>query len=111
MSVSMGELEVALKCFSRDKSPGPDGWPMEFYIFFFDLIGSDILLAIQEYITYDRMYEGFNSTFLALIPKVDKPLSFDDFHPISLYNCIYKLISKIIALCIKHIISRMISKE
>lgn len=57
------------------------------------------------------MSEAFNSTFIALIPKVHTPQSFDDFRPISLYNCIYKVTSKIIALRIKPILSRMISKE
>eukprot|EP00253_Pinus_taeda_P026588 PITA_26588 len=39
LSVSLGELESALKFFNKDKSSGSDGLPMEFYIFFFDLIG------------------------------------------------------------------------
>ena len=58
-----------------------------------------------------RMSKFFNSTFLALFLKVEKPLTFDEFRPISLCNCVYKIISKIIALCIKPILSRMISKE
>lgn len=57
------------------------------------------------------MSEAFNSTLIALIPKVDKPQSFDDFRPISLCNCVYKITSRIIALRIKPILSRMISKE
>jgi len=57
------------------------------------------------------MPEAFNSTFLALIPKVDNPQSFDDFRPIYLCNNIYKIFSKIIFLRIKPILSRMVSKE
>jgi hypothetical protein len=33
------EILVALKSFSKDKSPGPDGWTVEFYLHFFDLVG------------------------------------------------------------------------
>jgi hypothetical protein len=54
---------------------------------------------------------GLNSTFLALIPKVNKPTSFEDFRPISLCNLCYKLISKIIANRIKPILSRSLSEE
>lgn len=39
------------------------------------------------------MYEAFNSTFIALIPKSDYLESFNDFCPISLCNCIYKIIA------------------
>lgn len=57
------------------------------------------------------MYEDFNSTFLALIPKADNPQPFYDYWPVSLCNCIYKIISKIIAMHIKALLSKMISKE
>ena len=57
------------------------------------------------------MYEAYNSTFIALIPKTDNPGSFDDFRPISLYNCIYKIIAKIIANHLRPIISTHISSE
>eukprot|EP00253_Pinus_taeda_P021578 PITA_21578 len=57
------------------------------------------------------MYDAFNATFLSLILKSYKPSYFDDYSPISLCNNIYKIISKTIALLIKPILSRMISKE
>jgi len=37
--VTMGELEATLKWFKRDKSPGPDGWSVEFYMDFFNTLG------------------------------------------------------------------------
>lgn len=43
------------------------------------------------------MYEPFNSTFIALISKSNNPSTFDDYIPISLYNCIYEIMAKIIA--------------
>eukprot|EP00253_Pinus_taeda_P029408 PITA_29408 len=57
------------------------------------------------------IYRPFNSRFIALIPKKDDPESFEDFRPISLCNCIYKIISKVIALRIAPILSRNISME
>ena len=32
----------------RDKSPGPDGWSHELFHFFFDLMGGELLGAIEE---------------------------------------------------------------
>lgn len=85
-SVTLGEIEVVLKWFKRDMSPGPDGWPMEFYLTFFDHIGFDLLLVIQDCRLSGQMHEGFNSTFIALIPKADHPQSFYDYRPVSLCN-------------------------
>jgi hypothetical protein len=46
-----------------------------------------------------------------LIPKVNKPKTFEDFCPISLYNLCYKIISKIIANRIKPFLSKSLSPE
>lgn len=52
-----------------------------------------------------------NSTFIALIPKKDKPLSFADFRPISLCNLVYILISKGAAQCLKPFLDKFISPQ
>ena len=54
---------------------------------------------------------SLNSTFIALIPKKDKPLSFVDFRPISPCNLVYKLISKIIDVIFKPFLDSHISRE
>ena len=58
-----------------------------------------------------RIPACFNSTFIALIPKVDNPLSLADFRPISLCYCIYKVIAKVVARRLKGILSTHISGE
>jgi hypothetical protein len=54
---------------------------------------------------------SLNSTFLTLIPKANKPISFDDFRPISLCNLCYKVISKIISNRIKPFLYNSLSIE
>ena len=46
--VSDADLLATLKTFQHDKSPGPDGWPVEFYIAFYDFIGGDLLKVVEE---------------------------------------------------------------
>ena len=88
MEVSKEDLLVVMNTFQKGKSPEPDGWPIEFYLGFFDILGKDILSVVEESRINGHIHEPFNATFIALIPKLDNPTSFDDFRPISLCNCI-----------------------
>ena len=54
---------------------------------------------------------GLNFIFLTLIPKSNRPRTFDDFRPILLCNLCYKIISKVIANRLKHVLARFISLE
>jgi hypothetical protein len=65
-----------LKLFQRDKSSGPDGWTIEFFSFFFDLVSSDLIQMVEESRLYGNIPDCLNSTFLALIPKENSPTSF-----------------------------------
>ena len=109
--VTLSEIEGALKSFKKDRSPRPDGCPVEFYLHFFELLGKDLLLAVEFARISGHISPSINSTFLALIPKKDKPVTFMDFHPISLCNLVYKLISKVIAVRLKPFLDKRISSE
>ena len=58
-----------------------------------------------------RIPSSFNSTFIALIPKADNPTSLNEFRPIYLCSCIYKVVSKVVAIRLKGILSQHISGE
>eukprot|EP00253_Pinus_taeda_P034161 PITA_34161 len=109
--VTMAELEATLKWFKKDKSPGPDGWTIELYLAFFDLLGNDLLKIVEDSRRRGRISSAIKSTFIALIPKSNAPSSFDDFCPISLCKCLYKIIVKTIANRLKPILSQHISSE
>ena len=89
--VSEEELKCVLRSFQKDRSPGPDGWTIEFFLELYDLLGLDLLQVVNDTRITGRISTCFNSTFIALIPKVDNPLSLNDFRPISLCNCIYQV--------------------
>lgn len=87
-AVSLEELEHTLKWFKKNKTPRPDGWLIEFYLAFFDIIGEDLLKIVEDLRIRGFLETSITSTFIALIPKKDNPDSFEDFHPISLCKCI-----------------------
>jgi len=109
--VTLPEIEQVLKLCAKDKSPGPDGWNAEFFLQFWDLLGPEVLALVEESRTTGHVSGGLNSTFIALIPKISKAISFNDYRPISLCNFLYKIISKIVAERLKPWLSRIISPE
>jgi len=109
--MTLEELKQVLFKFKKEKSPGPDGWSSEFFTFFFDIVGEDLLDMVEEARRFGVMVSSLNSTFITLILKANKPITFDDFQLISLCNLCYKIISKIIANRIKPVLSKFRSSE
>ena len=109
--ISKEEVEGILKEMQKDKSLGLDGWTVEFFQLFFEPLGDDLLAVVEDSRRTRTIYQPFNSTFLALIPKKEDMKSFDDFRPISPFSCIYKIIAKVISTHLKTFISRNISLE
>jgi len=58
-----------------------------------------------------HIHNPIKETFIELIPKTDNPSSFENFWPISLCNCLYKIISKVINRRLKVVLSKHISCE
>lgn len=90
----MEELEATLKWFMKDKSPGPDGWTIEFYLAFFDVLGTNLLHVIEDSRINGRIDPSITYTFTALIPNADNPSSFDEYHHIYLLTTYIRLLSK-----------------
>jgi hypothetical protein len=86
--VTEKELIEVLHTFQKGKILSPDGWPIEFYLGCFDVLGPDLLRVIEESRVKGHIHNPINTTFIALIPKTDNPTSFKDFRPISLCNCL-----------------------
>jgi len=48
-------------------------------------------------ISNHKLTKGLNITFIALIPKIDRPQRLSDFRPIALIGCLYKILPKNLA--------------
>jgi hypothetical protein len=57
----------------------------------------NFLRFIMEFHRNGRLTKGINATFIALIPKVLSPQRLNDFRPISLGGCMYKVLAKVLA--------------
>jgi hypothetical protein len=91
------------------KAPGPDGLHAIFYKQFWNICGEDITQEILQALNSGQIPDGWNDTTVVLIPKVENPELITQFCPISLYNVIYKIIYKMLALRLKQILPKVIS--
>ncbi|GJW79628.1 RNA-directed DNA polymerase, eukaryota [Tanacetum coccineum] len=94
---SRGEIKKAVWDCGGDRAPGPDGFTFKFFTTFWDLIEDDVIRFVHEYFRTNLFPKGCNSSFIALIPKVNNAKSVSDFRPISLIGCQYKIIGKLLA--------------
>lgn len=94
---TLEEIKYILRKFSKDKSLRPDGWTVELFLHFFDLMGNDLLEVVEESQLSKTGCGGLNTTFISLISKCDIPGIFDEYMPIALCNLVYKVITKMIA--------------
>lgn len=62
-----------------DKLFGPNGYNMTFFKSSWEVIGSNVCLAIQEFHHNAKLPKAFTSSLIALIPKVDSPQSLSNF--------------------------------
>ena len=92
------EIHKVVFSFPLDKALGPDGFMTLFYQSCWDIIGCDVLAAVEEYRSSKSMLKYFNTTNISIIPKIKDPQTFADFRPISLCNFSYKIITKAIYL-------------
>jgi hypothetical protein len=74
-------------------------------------IGPDILKVLEESRREGHIHGPLNTTFIPLIPKSNSPQSFEEFRLISLCNCIYKIVAKVLAILSMPILSYSISKK
>ena len=105
--LSVDECRQILKTFSNGKSPGEDGFTVEFYVQFFELLAPDLLKSLNAAYFHGEMSVSQRRGVITLIPKDDANLvELSNWRPITLLNVDYKIASKAIASRIKRCPSR-----
>lgn len=107
--VTIEEVRVALFDMASLKAPGQDGLHAFFFQSQWHVVGEALFKEVERIFHGGHIPPAFNCTLLALIPKLEQPQSLKEFRPISLCTTIYKLVTKIISLRLKHIMPLLIS--
>ena len=108
--ITLEELKETLKNMKNDKSPGSDGFSVEFYKFFFQNIGVFLLRSINEGFTHGELSVTQKQGIITCIPKDNKDRRYlKNWRPISLLNISYKLASGVIANRLKLVLPEIIN--
>jgi len=75
------------------------------------MMKDDFMRFIVEFHRNGRLTKVVNSTFIALIPKVSNPQHFNEFRPISLVRCMYKVQAKVLANRLRGVLGSVISNS
>ena len=91
------EIKQAIRDCGSEKSSGPDGLNFKFIKKFWQVIKPDVLRFLNEFYVNGIFPKGCNASFIVLIPKVADPQFLNDYKPISLIGCMYKIVAKLLA--------------
>lgn len=95
--LELSEVFSALQGMARNKAPGSDGLPVEFYLRFWDILGSDLTEVLNSAFISNSLSDSQKTGLISLIFKKGDRLSCKNWRPITLLNVDYKLCARAIA--------------
>ena len=96
---------------STGKSPGADGFPVEFYRRFWGLLGQDLVDILNFSFTHGSLSDSQRRGIIRLLYKKDDPLELKNWRPISLLNTDYKICTKVLANRLRKVIPLIFSED
>lgn len=109
--LSVEECFTALQGMARRKAPGSDGLPMEFYLKFWGLLGSDLVRVLNSCFSASRLSRSQRRGVISLSFKKGDRLDPKNWRPISLLNVDYKIASRAIAGRLLKVLSTVVDKD
>ena len=110
--ITIDELSSALKQMKNGKTPSIDGFPVEFFKVFWGKLKYFILRSASLTLKNGIMSCSLRHCIISCIPKGDKDRTLlKNWRPISLLSVVYKMLSSVIASCIKSVLNQLISSR
>ncbi|KAL2235456.1 UNVERIFIED_CONTAM: hypothetical protein Sindi_1277800 [Sesamum indicum] len=109
LPLSADDVKQAVFDIADDKAPGPDGYSSRFFKAAWPVVGEEVMRAVLDFFSTEKLLKQINSTILALLPKVHTPMSVNDFRPISCCNVLYKIIAKLLVQKISVLLDKIVS--
>ena len=106
------ECKNVLESFQNDKSPGEDGFTVEFYKLFYDLLSENLLACLNEVYEKNEFTISQRRGIITLLPKEDGSLlDLHNWRPITLLNVDLKIAAKAIAKRLETVLPNLIHPD
>ena len=109
--LSSDEVFAALNGMARGKTPGSDGLPAEFYLAFWDTLGSDLVDVLNASFESGLLPKTQRTAIISLSFKKGDRLLHKNWRPISLLNVDYKLCARTLAGRLLKVIHHVVSPD
>jgi hypothetical protein len=102
------EVQKAIFQMKHNKSPGLDGFPMEFYQTFWDIIKSDLMDLFNDLHSGRLELSRLNFGKIILLPKVKDAECIQQYRPICLLNVSFKSFTKFATIRLNSVADRVV---
>ena len=85
------EVRDAVFQMEHNKAPGPDGFPVEFYQVFWNVIKNDLMALFSDFHREDLNLYSLNFGIITLIPRIQDATKIQQYRPICVLNVIFKI--------------------
>ncbi|KAF7645264.1 hypothetical protein LDENG_00207280 [Lucifuga dentata] len=110
--IQLQEIEESIRLMQTGKTPGPDGFPVEFYKKFSSKIAPLILSMFEYSFKQSTLPQTLTEAIITVLLKPGKdPLDYNSYRPISLLNIDVKILSKVLTSRIDSIMPDLISAD
>jgi hypothetical protein len=106
----MEEIKGIVFSLAHNKSPGPDGFPGEFYQFFREKIKNSLKRLFDAFINGSLEIGRLNLGTITLLPKCEDALTIQKYRPICLMNESLKIITKGVNNRLSEVVEDLIDK-
>jgi len=89
------EVKDAVFQMEHNKAPGPDGFPVEFYQVFWNLIKDDLMALFTDFHKEELNLYILNFGIITLIPKIQEATKIQQYRPICVLNVSFKIFTKV----------------
>lgn len=105
------EFKRAAEAMAVGKAPGRDGLPVEWYRRFWEVIREPYMESVQASLEQGELSETQRQGVISLLPKPGKDQNLlSGWRPITLLNCDYKLLAKVLAARLKKFIPDLVKE-
>ena len=107
--ITGAEVKLAIKCLSNSKTPEEDGFSIEFYKCFQDILIPFLTMLYNDVIMSKSMPGSMRTAVISTILKPGKDhMQMSNYRPLSLLNNDYKLFAKILAMPLERAVPSLV---